>query len=466
MSEAVATRRKSLLEHFSAIKDNRQPCKVMYPLGEVLLLVVCGTMAACDDYDDIVLWGNRHLDFLRRLQPYHFGIPCADWLRVVMNRVGPELFASCFLAFVAERLPEAVGQIAIDGKTSRRSHDRGRGQAALHLVSAYATTHSLVLGQLAVADKSNEITAIPLLLKDLAASGALAGSLVSIDAMGCQSDIAETIVDLGGDYLLATKDNQKTAHAEIQLYFDAAPAEEIDALTEVDKAHGRIETRRHLVSQRVDWMSGKRRYPDEPRFKGLSTIAMVETRIETGAQVRVERRCYISLSHPHRENLRRGRQSPLGHRERAALGSRCSVQGGPIPPAPRPRRHKHGDGPSPRPQPHPRHARQTIHQGKAKTRNLGYRLPHGRPQSALTWTRCPASMGTGLARLPVFRTDRRALPRRGSGAGAGPSRPDGRGRACPPRAAARRAPRAEPGRAANRQRGRPRRAASPCLRRA
>jgi predicted transposase YbfD/YdcC len=294
MNEAAAPRRKSLLEHFSAIKDDRQRCKVMYPLGEVLLLVVCGTMAACDDYDDIVLWGNRHLDFLRRLQPYHFGIPCADWLRVVMNRIGPDLFSSCFLAFVAERLPEAVGQIAIDGKTSRRSHVRGRGQAALHLVSAYATTHSLVLGQRAVADKSNEITAIPLLLEELAASGALAGSLVSIDAMGCQSDIAERIVDLGGDYLLATKDNQKTAHAEIQLYFDDAPAAEIDTLTEVEKGHGRIETRRHLVSQRVDWMSGKRRYPDEPRFKGLSTIAMIETRIETGAEVRIERRCYIS----------------------------------------------------------------------------------------------------------------------------------------------------------------------------
>jgi predicted transposase YbfD/YdcC len=294
MSDEIGPRRKSLLQHFSAIKDSRQPCKVMYPLSEVLLLVVCGTMAACDDYDDIVLWGNKHLDFLRCLQPYYFGIPCADWLRVVMNRIEPDLFASCFLAFVAERLPEAVGQIAIEGKTSRRSHDRGRGQAALHLVSAYATTHSLVLGQLAVADKSNEITAIPVLLKELAACGALAGSLVSIDAMGCQSDIAETIVDLGGDYLLATKDNQKTAHAEIQLYFDTAHADEVETLTEVDKAHGRIETRRHLVSQRVDWMSGRRRYPDEPRFKGLSTIAMVETRIETSAEVRVERRCYVS----------------------------------------------------------------------------------------------------------------------------------------------------------------------------
>ena len=178
-----------------------------YPLREVLLLVVCGSIAACGDYDDIVLWGERRLDFLRRLKPFHFGVPCADWLRVVMNRIDPELFADCFRGFVAERLPAAVGQIAIDGKTSRRSHDRGKGQAALHLVSAYATTHNLVLGQVAVADKSNEITAIPVLLAHLAASGALASGFVTIDAMGCQSDIAAAIVDHGADYLIATKDN-------------------------------------------------------------------------------------------------------------------------------------------------------------------------------------------------------------------------------------------------------------------
>ena len=172
--------------------------------------------------------------------------------------------------------------------------DPGGGQAALHLVSAYATTHSLVLGQRAVADKSNEITAIPLLLQELAASGALAGSLVSIDAMGCQPDIAEKIVDLGGDYLLATKDNQKTAHAEIELYFDGAPARETDVLTQTEKSHGRIETRRHLVSQNVDWMSGKRRYPDEPRFRGLRSIAMIGTRVEKDGEVKTERRCYIS----------------------------------------------------------------------------------------------------------------------------------------------------------------------------
>jgi len=294
MEESARPRCKSLLEHFSSVKDVREPCKVMYPLSEVLLLVVCGTIAACDDYDDIALWGESHLDFLRGFQEYHFGVPCADWLRVVMNRIDPGLFSACFTSFAAERLPGAAGQIAIDGKASRRTHDRGRGQAALHLVSAYATTHNLVLGSRAVSDKSNEITAIPPLLEALAASGALGGGLVSIDAMGCQSAIAEKIVDLGADYLLATKDNQKTAHAEIELYFKDAPSGEVDVLVETDKAHGRVETRRHMVSTRVDWMSGKRRYPDEPRFKGLKAIAMVETRIEKDGVTTLERRCYIS----------------------------------------------------------------------------------------------------------------------------------------------------------------------------
>lgn len=112
--------------------------------------------------------------------------------------------------------------------------------------------------------------------------------------MGCQSDIAEKIVDLGGDYLLATKDNQKTAHAEIQLYFDGTSVDKVDAITQVDKGHGRIETRRHVVSQRVDWMSGRKRYPDKLRFNGLATIATVMTRIETTGDVKIERRCYVS----------------------------------------------------------------------------------------------------------------------------------------------------------------------------
>src|SRR5438105_1197411 len=153
-------RRRSLLDHFSVIKDARQSCKVMYPLREVILLVVCGTIADCDDYDDIAEWGAAHLDFLRTMSEFHYGIPCEDWLRVIMNRIDPALFSACFEAWVAERWPQVSSLVALDGKTSRRSHDQATGRRALHLVSAFATNRHLVLGQEAVEEKSNEIVAI------------------------------------------------------------------------------------------------------------------------------------------------------------------------------------------------------------------------------------------------------------------------------------------------------------------
>lgn len=291
MEEAFAkARRRSLLEHFAAIKDNRQPCKVMYPLPEVLLLVVCATIASCDDYDEIVAWGQAHLDFLRRFQPYYWGIPCEDWLRVVMNRIDPSLFSACFTAWAAELRPAAIDLGALDGKTSRRSHDRAKGRKALHLVSAWASRERLVLGQEAVEEKSNETSAIPILLDRLA----LTGALVTVDAIACNPTIAQTILEASADYLLAVKDNQPTLHGEMQSYFDTVPAGEVETLTLVDKGHGRIETRRHVVSASVDWISGSRRYPGEPRFPALTTIGMVEATVEKAGGISAERRFYIS----------------------------------------------------------------------------------------------------------------------------------------------------------------------------
>src|SRR6266571_1816282 len=129
-------RLRLLLDHLTTIKDTRQSWKVAYPLREVLFLVVCGTIASGDDYDDIVDWGEAHLSFLRRFSEFYYGIPCADWLRTVMNRINPDLFAACFSSWVAECWPGRPDLVAIDGKTSRRSHDRKNGQKALHLVSA------------------------------------------------------------------------------------------------------------------------------------------------------------------------------------------------------------------------------------------------------------------------------------------------------------------------------------------
>ncbi len=283
-------RLRLLLDHFSKIKDTRQAWKVAYPLREVLFLVVCGTIANCDDYDDIVDWGNAHLSFLRGFAEFHYGIPCADWLRAVMNRIDPGLFQACFSSWVAECWPDKLHLVAIDGKTSRRSHNRKTGQKALHLVSAFATNSRLVLGQEAVYEKSNEITAIPALVERLD----LEGALVSIDAMGCNPNIAQSILDAKADYLLAVKDNQPTLHADIKSYFETAPSDEIEQVETLGKDHGRIEVRTYMVSHVVDWYAAQRSYPGAPRFPHLTTIARVESRIERGDKIETEQRSYIS----------------------------------------------------------------------------------------------------------------------------------------------------------------------------
>ncbi|KAA5595075.1 ISAs1 family transposase, partial [Blastochloris sulfoviridis] len=204
-AEVPRARLALLLQHFSELDDAREPWRVMYPLHEVLLLVTCATIASCDDFDDIAAWGKHHLRFLQQFADFHHGIPCERWLRCLVNRVDPVLFARCFEDWVAALWPGRHDLIAIDGKTARRTHDRRKGLKALHTLSAYATTARLVLAQTSVPEKTNEITAIPALLDQLAEAGQLDGALVSIDAMGCQADIAANIVANGADYLLALK---------------------------------------------------------------------------------------------------------------------------------------------------------------------------------------------------------------------------------------------------------------------
>jgi len=283
-------RLRALLDHFSKIKDTRQCWKVAYPLREVLFLVVCGTIASGDDYDDIVDWGAAHLSFLRGFAEFHHGIPCADWLRCVMNRIDPHLFMDCFTSWVAECWPDKLDLVAVDGKTSRRTHNRKAGRKPLHLVSAFATNSRLVLGQEAVEEKSNEITAIPALMERLD----LKGALVSVDAMGCNPAVAQSILDAEADYLLAVKDNQPTLHVDIESYFETAPADEVEKIETVDKGHGRLEVRKHSISHKVDWYAAERSYPGAPHLPKLACIAIVESRIERGDKIETERRSFIS----------------------------------------------------------------------------------------------------------------------------------------------------------------------------
>lgn len=289
MSQASGSR--SLLDHFSALADPRQQWRVVYPLPEILLLVLCATLSGMEDFVEIRLWGQERLNFLRRFLPYERGIASHDTLGDVINALDPELFKQCFLDWVAGLRDGAPEVIAIDGKTSRRSHARSQGREPLHLVSAWASRQRLVLGQEAVADKSNEIVAIPLLLKNLA----LTGALVTIDAIGTQIEIAKTITEGGGDYLLALKANRPALLAEVETFFaDPANQADCDLFETVDADHGRLEQRRHYVCHQVDWLQSDRRYPDERQFPGLATIAMVEATTERAGKTEHERRYYLS----------------------------------------------------------------------------------------------------------------------------------------------------------------------------
>jgi predicted transposase YbfD/YdcC len=288
------SRLSALLEHLGEIDDPREPWRVAHPLTEVLLLAVCGTICDCDDYDLIAAWGERHLDFLRRYLPYDHGVPGGRWLTILMNRIDPGLFSAAFSAWVRETWPERLDLVAIDGKTSRRSHDRSHGAAPLHLVSAFATTERLVLGQEAVADKSSETTAIPVLLERLGRNDGLKGAMVSIDAIATNGAIAKAIGEQGADYLLAVKANQPTLRAEVEACFAEAPASALDTFCDLDKGHGRIEQRTTSVVREVDWLGGERRFPGELRLPGVSAIVRVQSRTELKDRCRYDTRYFIT----------------------------------------------------------------------------------------------------------------------------------------------------------------------------
>ena len=286
----------SFLDHFAALRDPRQSWKVVYPLPEVLLTVLAGTIAGAEDFVEIRRWAKLHVDFLRRFLPFASGIPSHDTLNDIMNAIDGELFCTCFTQWVsslgrmADNPDTGPEVVAVDGKTSRRTHDRARDRNPLHLVSAWASNQRLVLGQQACEAKSNEITAIPLLLDRLAIQGAL----VTIDAMGCQTKIAGKILGRGADYLLAVKDNWPNLHAEIARAFDDPEIARQPPHDTLDGDHGRIEQRRHTVIHDIGFLDTDRRFPGEPRFPGLKAIAMVETKVERAGKTSRERRFYLS----------------------------------------------------------------------------------------------------------------------------------------------------------------------------
>src|SRR5215211_5219678 len=242
----------SISEHFEALTDPRvERCKV-HRLVEIVTIALCGVICGADDWVAIEAFGQEKEGWLRTFLSLPGGIPSHDTFGRVFARLDPEEFRGCFLAWVRGVVGEVGDQVvAVDGKTLRGSHDRGRGKEALHLVSAWATASGLVLGQVATDAKSNEITAIPHLLRLLA----LEGATVTIDALGCQTAIAAQIVEQGADYVLALKDNHPALRERVRLAFAGArdavgtslPLADLTATVARDRAHGRVEARRCLA---------------------------------------------------------------------------------------------------------------------------------------------------------------------------------------------------------------------------
>jgi predicted transposase YbfD/YdcC len=238
---------------------------------------------------DIALFGCKKLELLRRFRPFANGTPAHDHLGDILAMLNPEQFQRCFVAWVAAVSGHPEGVIAIDGKTVRRSGRKRKDQEPIHMVSAFAARQRLVLGQVKVAEKSNEITAIPKLLDLLAIEGAI----VTIDAMGCQREIAQKIVDKKADYVLALKGNQGTLRDDVELFVAEQKAAgfkdcRISRTETVDGDHGRIETRTTTVIHDVDWLKKRHHWP------GLNAVVMVESLRETGDKQERETRFYIT----------------------------------------------------------------------------------------------------------------------------------------------------------------------------
>jgi len=282
----------TLAEHFSALEDPRVERTKLHPLLSIVTIAICAVICGAESWDDIEEFGEVKAEWFATFLDLPHGIPSHDTFNRVFAALDPIQFRSCFLHWmraVAEVLPAQV--IALDGKTIRGSHDGPAGKQAIHLVSAWATANRLVLAQVKVDEKSNEITALPDLLGQLA----LAGCLVTIDAMGCQREIAQQILDQGGDYVLALKGNQETLHQDVQLSFSLAQRDDFagirhDRAETVEKGHGRIERRRAFViddAAVLAWLQERHAWP------GLQAIGLVRAERRIGPERTIEDRYYL-----------------------------------------------------------------------------------------------------------------------------------------------------------------------------
>ncbi len=358
------------LQHFEELEDPRQAGKVAYPLDEMLLQCLLAVIAGAESWVEIAAFGKRKLDFLRRFAAFAEGTPSHDQFGNLFAALNAEAFQGCFIAWVASLTKLGPEIVAIDGKTLRRSYQEGGAKAPIHMISAFSSRQRMVLGQRKVADKSNEITAIPELLDLLTVKGAI----VTIDAMGCQKEIAAKIIDKGADYLLALKGNQGSLRDDVELFFtDQKERGFADAAMSrhqtLEKSHGRIETRSYSAIDATGWLTKRHGFAD------LKSIVMVESIREIiGGKTERETRYYISSLGRRRCAPGRRHPQPLGRRK-PSLGDGHGVPRRRMPHPARQRPRQLRDHQAHRQQPDARQSRQELHARQTSPRRLGRQLP-------------------------------------------------------------------------------------------
>ena len=279
----------NIVEHFSILKDHRIDRHKQHELIDIIVLCISAVISGAEGWKDIEEFGHSKLEWLRKYVPLKNGIPVDDTIARVISRLSAKGFQECFQSWVQSVFDVTEGEIiSIDGKTLRRSYDKKSGKRALHMVSAWASENNIILGQVKTQEKSNEITAIPELLKVLE----LKGCIVTIDAMGCQETITQDIVGGGGDYAIAVKANQGHLHDSVIDFFTAAQEHAFQGVDyqyheTIDKGHGRVEIRRY-------WISGALNSIHKPeKWKNLCAVGMVESERHEGDKISKEKRYYI-----------------------------------------------------------------------------------------------------------------------------------------------------------------------------
>ena len=290
MEEIPPSPRVSLLEHYSTVIDPRVERTKKHLLTDLLTIAICGFICGVDNWVELEDFGKAKSEWLRTFLRLPHGIPSHDTFGRFFAALDPEEFSRCFIRWVKAISELTEGEVvAIDGKTLRRSFDNASGKGAIHMVSAWASKNSLVLGQVKTEDKSNEITAIPKLLELLH----LRGCIVTIDAMGCQREIVERIAEKGADYVISLKGNQGALQQEVEALFVEAREESFEtvphAYTEtVEKEHGRFETRRYWTTGKLDAIKEKKKWPS------LTSVGMVESERTVNGVTSLEVRHFIS----------------------------------------------------------------------------------------------------------------------------------------------------------------------------